>query len=193
MTQKIAEIYNAKEFFGFAAGENERYELIDGEIYMMASPSVDHQDISGYIYRKLSDYFAGKKCRPFIAPLDVVLFERTDKDRRKKDNSQNVFQPDVFAVCDSRKIGQNRINGAPDFVVEVVSPSNSDSDYIDKLKAYMQYGVKEYWIVDPEKKMVFVYARKRKGVGSPDVYTFEDKIKARIFEDLEIDFKELRL
>ena len=138
-------------------------------------------------------YLKGKGCRVFGAPLDVVLFERSDKDRKKKDNSQNVFQPDVFVVCDPKKIGANRIYGAPNFVAEVVSPSNDENDYIYKLNAYMMYGVKEYWIVDPDAKKIFVYAKNKKGFARPKVYTFEDKIKVGIFDDFEIDFNELRL
>ena len=188
--------YNAKEFFEFtkdrgknSKDKNVRYELIDGRICLMASPSTGHQSLILSIGAELQHYFKGKKCRPFIAPLDVVLFE---KNKEKRDDSQNVFQPDVFVVCSSSKISKNRINGAPDFVIEVVSPSNPEADYFYKLNMYMKYGVKEYWIVNPELKQISVYIRPKK---DDDVqvyfYTFEDKIKVSIFEDLELDFKEI--
>jgi len=181
--------YDLKEFLEFVKDKEGRYELIDGEIYMMASPSMDHQDIAGFIYRKLGNYLEGKKCRAFIAPFDVFLFEKS-----KKSNCKNVFQPDVFVVCNKNKMSQHGINGAPDFVVEVVSPSNADNDYIDKLHAYMKYGVKEYWIVNPITKKIFVYTKEEKEVNS-DKHTFGDKIKVGIFkdDDFEIDFKELQI
>jgi len=180
----------AKEFFEFTENrpENERYELIDGRIYMMASPNVSHQDIIGNIYAELRNYLRGKKCRPFISPLDVVLFEKD----KKADDSQNIFQPDVFVVCDPNKISDKRINGAPDFIVEVVSPSSETHDYLRKFKVYMRYGVKEYWIVNPMKKEITVYFN-TEDEEDYKTYTFGDKIKAGIFEDLEIDFKELQI
>jgi len=177
--------YNLEEFLEFTKNKEERYELIDGRIYMMASPSVGHQDISGYIYRKLGNYLEGKICRPFIAPLDVVLFK---KDKKK---SQNVFQPDVFVVCDPKKISKDRIYGAPDLIFEVVSPSSKNQDYLTKFEVYMKHGVKEYWIINPETKQITVYI-KTKEKKEYNSYTFEDKISVGIFEDLEIDMTELR-
>ena len=188
--RKVRKKYTAKEFFEFTKDKNERYELIDGKIYLMASPSVEHQEIIGYIYRKFGNYLENKDCRVFIAPLDVVLFEKSDKD--KKDNAQNVFQPDVFVVCDSEKISKNKINGAPDFIIEVVSPSSLAKDYYDKLNAYRKYGVKEYWIINPNTKEIFVYINK-KSKDDIRAYSFNDKIKVSIFDDFEIDFKQLKL
>ena len=181
--------YNAKEFFEFTKDKEERYELIDGQIKLMASPSVQHQNLTFEIGRKIGNYLEDKKCRVFMVPLDVVLFERKNKDKKKKDNAQNVFQPDIFVVCDPKKIAKNRINGAPNLIIEVVSPSNSSQDYIKKLDVYMEYGVREYWIVNPETKQIFVNINGRKV--KTYIYTFEDKIKSSIFEDFEIDFKEL--
>ena len=182
--KSINKKYTLKEFLQFVKDKREHYELINGEIYMMASPSVLHQDIAGYIYAELRNYLKGKKCRPFIASLDVVLF------KKDKLQSQNVFQPDVFVVCDPKKISKSRIYGAPDFIVEIVSQSNSENDYFYKLNAYMKYGVKEYWIVNPEIKNICVYINgKIKKVYN---YTFSDKIKVSIFDDFSIDFKDLQ-
>ena len=177
----------AKEFWEFAKGKDERYELIDGRIYMMASPNVNHQRIAREILRKVANYLESKPCEPFIAPLDVVLFEKDEE----TDGSQNVFQPDVFVVCDPEKIADERIYGAPDFIAEIVSPSTSANDYFHKCKVYMQYGVKEYWVINPETKNILVY------INGEEVetysYTFEDKIKVSIFGDFEIDFKNLNI
>jgi Uma2 family endonuclease len=185
---KIKRKYTAEEFFEFIKEKEERYELINGIIYLMAAPSLEHQDIAGYIYRKLGNYLEGKTCKPFISPVDVVLFEKD-----KADKSQNVFQPYVFVVCDPKKTSdKKRINGAPDFIVEVVSPSSSETDYSDKFEIYMKYGVKEYWIVNPEKRNILVYIKNEKEK-TFDTYTFEDKVKVSIFDDFEIDFKGLSL
>jgi Uma2 family endonuclease len=186
----------AQEFFAYTENrpESERYELINGRVYMMAAPNINHQRIIGEIYRKLGNYLDGKPCEPFISPLDVVLFEKdkTTYDDNKNEKSQNVFQPDVLVVCDPDKIGEKRINGAPDLVIEVVSPSSETHDYLRKQKVYMTHGVKEYWIVDPQTKEIIVY------INTEDEedykrYTFGDKIKAGIFPDFEVDFKELQI
>ena len=188
---KIRKRYNAAEFIEFTENkpESERYELINGRIYLMAAPNVSHQDIAGNIYGELRNYLKGKKCRVFIAGLDVVLFKKEKEDQSK---SQNVFQPDVFVVCDPDKIKKDRIYGAPDFVAEVVSPSNKEHDYFKKLEVYMKYGVKEYWIVDPGSREIFV---KINGHDEGMEYSFDDKVKVGIFDedDFYIDFKELQI
>ena len=192
-TLKIAKRYNAKQFLEFTKNKAERYELIEGIIYMMASPSVEHQDLAGNIYSEILQYLKGKPCRVFIAPLDVILFEKSKENKKNEENeddSQNVFQPDIFVVCDSKKIAKNTINGAPDLIIEIVSPSNPENDYIYKLNAYIDNGVREYWIVNPGTKSVTVYV-----IGEDFQvynYTFENKVKVNIFEDFEIDFKELK-
>ncbi|MCL2099501.1 MAG: Uma2 family endonuclease [Oscillospiraceae bacterium] len=176
--------YNAKQFLELTKNTTDRYELIGGNIFLMASPSVSHQSITINIATALNIYLKGKQCRPFIAPLDVVLFEKN-----KKNEAKNVFQPDVFVVCDPKKINKTKINGAPDLVFEIVSPSNPETDYIDKLHIYMKYGVHEYWIINPETRNVLVYTKNKKELKNY-AYTFEDTIKVHIFEDFEIDFKE---
>jgi len=183
---KFPKKYKLNEFLEFAKGEEERYELINGRAYMMASPNVNHQDIAGNIYVELMSYLRGKPCRAFISPLDVVLFKKN----KEKEESQNVFQPDVFVVCDPDKISKERIYGAPDLVIEIVSPSSETLDHFEKFRLYIKYGVKEYWIVNPETKRVFVYVS---GKAETTKYTFDDKIKVNIFEDFEIDFKELQI
>ena len=181
--------YNSEQFLEFVKDREERYELINGKIYMMASPSVIHQDIALFIGRKVGNYLEGKPCKAFIAPLDVVLFKKDDE----KDKSQNVFQPDVFVVCDPKKIGEGRIYGAPDLVFEIISPSSEIHDYFKKFWLYMQYGVKEYWIVNPETKQVFVNINEKEKPEEDTEsvkYAFSDIIKVGIFDDLYIDLSE---
>ncbi|MCL2772432.1 MAG: Uma2 family endonuclease [Oscillospiraceae bacterium] len=187
---KIQKKYNSEEFFEFVKEKEERYELINGRIYLMASPNVGHQDIALFIGAELQHYLKGKTCRAFIAPLDVVLFEKS------KENSHNVIQPDVFVVCDPEKISKERIYGAPDLAIEIVSPSSEIHDYFKKFGLYMKYGVKEYWIVNPETKTVFVQVNGQDENGNDNEtvkYSFGDKIKVGIFDDFYIDFKEMQV
>ena len=180
---KIQKKYKLTEFLEFVKDTKERYELIDGKIYMMASPTVKHQSIAGEIYAELSNYLRGKPCRPFIAPLDVVLF------KKEKNKSQNVFQPDVFVVCDPEKIDEKRIYGAPDLVFEIISPASETFDYFTKFRLYAKYGVREYWIINPETKQIFVHTNGEE----TKKYSFDDKIKVSIFDDFCLDFKSLRI
>jgi len=192
--QKIIKKYigpkecSLNEFLEFIKNKNERYELINGKVYMMASPNVTHQNIAGAIYRKLGNYLEGKPCKPFIAPLDVVLSKSLIKDKKDKKKSDSVVQPDVFVVCDSDKISKERINGTPDLVFEIVSPSSETHDYFKKFSLYTEHGVREYWIVNPETKQIFVKIDSNE---ETEKYSFEDKIKISIFDDFYIDFKEL--
>ena len=186
----VKKIYTAAEFFKFTKNKETRHELIGGTIHMMASPSVTHQDICRKICRKLEDFSEGKSCRVFMAPLDVVLFEKdkTKKSKYTRDAAQNVFQPDVFVVCSPKKISENKINGAPDFIIEVVSTATALNDYVYKLKAYMEYGVCEYWIVNPVTKKVLVYTKNKETLETCE-YTFEDTVKSAVLDGFETDFR----
>jgi Uma2 family endonuclease len=118
--------------------EGERWELIDGTAFNMTpAPSVKHQDIAGKLYSRLEQRLAGKSCKPFIAPADVVLSE------------ENVVQPDVFVICDPSKITEQNIRGAPDLIVEVLSPATARRDLREKKALYERFAVKEYLVADP--------------------------------------------
>jgi len=129
-----------------------RYELINGDAYMMSSPSIWHQRVTGSLYNQLSHFLEGKPCEPFIAPVDVRLFPRDDE------SDDTVVQPDVFVVCDKSKLDDGKAcRGAPDFVVEVVS---SSSKMIDRAKKdlYCKAGVKEYWMIGSNKMFAYILA-----------------------------------
>jgi Uma2 family endonuclease len=131
-------------------GEDVRVEMIDGLVYMMGSPDEWHQWVVGNMYSQLSDFLNGKKCTPYIAPFDVRLFSQEDG----SDNT--VFQPDVFVVCDKDKVfGKKSCNGAPDFVIEVMSDSSRGRDLEDKKIWYYKAGVKEYWVVSADRLYVY--------------------------------------
>jgi len=122
--------------------ENFRCELIDGIVYMMAPPTISHQDIVGTIYSELRAKLKGKKCKPFVSPIGVRLFPSKDKTDR------DVLLPDVIVVCDESKLTNDAAcEGAPDVVFEVLSPSTKAMDFRIKKQLYKQAGVKEYWVI----------------------------------------------
>lgn len=162
--------------------EGERAELIDGEMYMMALPLIEHQVISGDLFYQIKDYIKSKggECKVFAAPFAVYI----DDDRR------SYLEPDICVICDSKKLDRRGCSGAPDWILEIVSPSSRRMDYMLKLFKYQQAGVREYWIVDAEKNKITVYNFETENM---DEYTFSDKVRAGIYEDLEIDFSEIEL
>ena len=166
----------------YALPEDQRVELIDGYFYEMLAPTFGHQTIGGEIYRQIANYIMDKggSCRPFIAPVDVQL----DCDER------TMVQPDVGIVCDPDKIKRFGIYGAPDFLVEVISPSTKKKDYTKKLAKYMEAGVREYWILDPDQKRLLVYFFE--GDVYPVIYGLDQPIPVGIYNgDLVIDFSNI--
>ncbi len=161
--------------------EDTRAEVFDGQISYMASPSQDHQTISTELTTILNSYIKSSKgsCRVFHAPFDVKL----------SDKPLTIVQPDLMVVCDRDKLDGKRCNGAPDFIIEIVSPGNPADDYIRKLYYYKNAGVREYWIVDPRRKTVTVnYFEKNK---LNIQYSFESTIKVNIYDDLYINFSDI--
>ncbi len=165
-----------------ALPEEELAELIDGKMYMMGTPAATHQRLIGFLYLKFANYINGKKgkCEVILSPLGVYLNE-----------TDNYVIPDLFVVCDKDKVDEKGCHGGPDLVVEVVSPSSKRMDYAIKLFKYRTYGVREYWIVDAEKKRVQIYDLEHSNM---EEHSFSDKVPVGIYEgDLEIDFSEIYL
>lgn len=165
-----------------AAPEEEHIEVFEGVPYAMSAPSIKHQDILGELFFLIKDYIRKNEgnCKPFIAPCDVKM----------SDEPLTIVQPDLFVVCDKSKLDKNRCNGTPDFIIEIVSPGNTANDYIQKLYYYKHYGAREYWIVDPDKQIITVYDFEKEIYASR--YTFDDKIKVGIYNDLYINFAPLK-
>lgn len=163
--------------------ENVRVELIDGEVYDMASPSRIHQTLVVKLCNIISNYIEKNdgECEVYVAPFDVKLNDKADK--------PTIVQPDIFIVCDKSLLDDKRCNGAPDFIIEIVSPTSIQMDYIKKLSLYNDCGVKEYWIVNPISKEVDVYLLEQ--VTKPFHYNFTDKVKINIYGDLYIDFSKI--
>lgn len=161
-----------------ALPEDVRAEVFEGVLYELAGPSQEHQTILTELIVSLRNYIKGKggKCAVFPAPFDVKL----------NDKPLTIVQPDIMVVCDKEKLDGKRCNGAPDFIIEIVSPGNAADDYIRKLYYYKNYGVREYWIVDPKRKSVTVNYFEGNVFNVP--YTFDSIIKVNIYDDLYINF-----
>lgn len=164
-----------------ALPEDVRAEVFEGIVYDMASPSEIHQTISTELTTILNNYIKSKKgpCRVFHAPFDVKL----------SDNPLTIVQPDLMIICDRNKLDGKRCNGTPDFIIEITSPSNAADDYIRKLFYYKNYGVREYWIVDPRRKTVTVNYFEGDIINVQ--YSFDSTIKVNIYDDLFINFTEI--
>jgi Uma2 family endonuclease len=146
--------------------EDLRYELIDGEAYLMApAPDLEHQDIAGELYYQLRRTLEDGPCRPFVARVDVRLPKADEADEQ----IDTVVQPDVLVVCDASRLDRRGVRGAPDFVVEVLSPSTASHDHVRKRRVYERAGVQEYWLVHPIDRMVTIYRLVNGEYGKPAV------------------------
>ena len=169
--------------------EEERWEIIDGIAYMQATPSPIHQEILGGLFAQFYNYLSGKECKVYPAPFCVKLFK---DDEKKNEDIKKVVEPDLSIVCDKSKIDDKGCNGAPDLIVEVMSPSSIKMDRFIKFNKYEEAGVKEYWIVEPEGKLVSVFVLQGDlRYGRPEIYTEDDNIKVSIFPDLIIELKSI--
>lgn len=148
-----------------------RYELIDGEAFLMSpAPLVEHQEVAGEVYYQLRNQLDGQPCRPYIAPVDVRLPRKDEADTA----IDTVVQPDILVVCDPRKIDRRGVRGAPDWVLEVLSPSTAAHDQIAKRRTYERAGVREYWLVHPGDRTLTVYLLDNGQYGRPEIYELKD-------------------
>lgn len=160
----------------YALPDGERAELIDGEMYMMAPPGRRHQSLVTSFVWTIRSYIHEKKgdCEVYPAPFAVFL---------NADNKTYV-EPDISVICDPSRLDDRGCNGAPDWVIEIVSPGSKRMDYFIKLFKYRTAGVKEYWIVDPDRKLVIVYEFEK---DDGNTYSFSDEIPVGIYDgDLKI-------
>ena len=164
----------------YALPEGERAELIDGHIYYMAPPNRTHQKISMELSARILEYIRSHKgkCEVYAAPFAVYL----------DDTTSTYVEPDISVICDPDKLDDQGCNGAPDWIIEIVSSGSRRMDYYTKLFKYRTAGVREYWIVDPDKKRITVYDLEH---GDIDEYSFSDTINVGIYPDLCIDFNNI--
>jgi len=161
--------------------EDERVELIDGQIYYMAAPSWNHQELLLKLGTRFGNYLHGKKCDVIVAPFDVRIDFAIGND--------SIIQPDILVVCDREKlINGKSLKGAPDFIIEILSPSNRGHDLVVKYNKYLEVGVCEYWIVDPDKEEIMVdILSDDKSHYIRTTYKKGDEIKVTILDDLIIN------
>ena len=165
------QVYTTDDIYALPDGE--RAELIDGQIYMMGTPSRIRQKLVGQLSRIIGNYIESNhgSCEIYPAPFAVFI---------KKDD-KNYVEPDVSVICNPNKLNDRGCVGAPDWIIEIVSPGSRKTDYFTKLFKYRTAGVREYWIVDPIKNLILVY---NFDTSDSEQYTFTDTIKAGIYEDL---------
>lgn len=167
--------------------ETVRYELIDGVAYLMAGPDTAHQELVGEIFRQLGNALRDQPCRPFVAPFDV----RLPKPGQDDAGTDTVLQPDVLVVCDPAKIDRRGIRGAPDLVVEVLSPSTAGHDQVLKRRAYEQAGVREFWLVHPNDRVLTIYRLVEGHYGQPDIFELKDSTPVGVLDGVVIAWDEL--
>ena len=181
-------LYTYDDYLKFP--DDEIVEIIDGRIFAMSpAPSRIHQKIIMKLSYEIEKYIQSNNgdCEVYPAPFDVIL---VSENQDAKD-SKNIVQPDISVICDKDKLTDKGCTGSPDMIVEVISPFNPSNDYVKKLNLYQQYKVREYWIVNPIERNILVYTLTDNGYGAPKVFSFNDKIKVNIYDNLEIDFTKL--
>ncbi len=181
---KLNKKYTYADYLTWPA--EERWELIEGVPYDMSpAPSPGHQEVLVSLVLLLGPFFKSKPCRIYPAPFDVRFGNTSDE------KIETVLQPDLSIVCDKSKIDKKGCNGAPDLVVEILSPSTAYKDQTEKLKLYEKYGVKEYWIVNPETQVIQVFVYNGSFFEKPGYYRAEDSFASSVFSGLEISLPEV--
>ena len=173
---KQTNYYIIEDIYNLPNGQ--RAELIDGKLYMMAAPGRVHQRIVMELSFRIREYIGrnGGDCEVYLSPFAVFL----------NANDRIYLEPDISIICDKNKLTDEGCKGAPDWIIEVVSPSSRPMDYNKKLFKYRTAGVREYWIVDYERNLITVYNFEHDEMTD---HTLKDKVKAGIYEDFEIDFE----
>ena len=175
-----------EEFMEIYEKSSLRMEFINGEIYILSSPGINHQEMLGRLYIQFSNYFKDKECRVFLAPFDVHF-------RKKGFKEPDVMQPDLSVVCDleNNVTEAGRYMGTPALVVEILSDRTRKKDMVDKLNTYMLSGVEEYWIVDPKQENIMLYYFKEFEIDSYKIYDKKEITRSLAFEGLSVDNSEL--
>ena len=162
---------------------DERWELIDGQAYAMApATTISHQTLVLSIAKQIDDALEGAPCRALIAPVDVLLPAPDEAD----DHAGTVVQPDILVVCDPEKITERNVRGAPDWIIEVLSPATARHDHLTKRALYERAGVREYWLVHPVYRVVTVYTLKDGQFGSPEIADMAGERAPTIFPEIVI-------
>lgn len=187
---EMAESYNPEnrkisyeEFLMLSEESENRYEYIDGEVYLLASPTYTHQNIIMEMSNQMYQWFKGKKCRALTSPFDVTLL---------KEDNKNVVQPDILVICDTENVNEKgRYMGVPSLVVEVLSESTRRKDMLKKLDLYLQSGVREYWVVSPFNQEIYVYFIEGSDIKDYRAYKGKETAQSMFFKGLEIPLEQV--
>ncbi len=167
--------------------DDERWELIEGTAWNMSpAPTRFHQGILGGLFQQIKNHIDNKECEVYAAPFDVLLPALGEIE---EDDVTSVVQPDISVICDPGKLTDKGCTGAPDWIVEVLSPSTSKKDFNNKMALYEKHGVREYWIVDPGNKFVHMYllGDDSEYPENPDIYLADAVVPCEVLKGLEID------
>ncbi len=180
----INEVYTYADYLTWQF--QEQIELIKGKVFKMSpAPSLEHQSVSGNLFGEIFQYLKKKNCRVFAAPFDVRLLDH----KKSTDDQQilTVVQPDICIICDAKKLDQKGCIGAPDLIIEIISPSTAKKDLNDKLHLYEENEVLEYWIVFPSEQLIQVFdLGDQQKFSLRKAYTIEDDINMRLFDDFSL-------
>ena len=183
LPRRDADLHTYGDYLGWP--EDVRYELIDGVAYLMSpAPSRVHQEIVGELYGQIRNALQGNPCRVYVAPFDVRLPKRGEADA----DVDTVVQPDVLVVCDPGKLDERGMRGAPDWVIEVLSPATAGHDQTVKLAAYERAGVSEVWLVHPTDQVVTVYEQVAGGFGRPAISEMRGELASRAVPVVRIEW-----
>jgi Uma2 family endonuclease len=170
--------------------DEERWELIDGQAWSMSpAPMREHQELSGKLFVEISVFLKGKPCKAYDAPFDVLLPGSEEED---DDEVDTVVQPDIVVFCDKSKLTKRGARGAPDWVIEILSPRTAKKDYEVKHRLYERHGVREYWIVDPKAEVIHAWRLGDDGrYGEERIYEDCEAAPSSVLEGLVIETREL--
>ena len=178
---KEERLFSYFDYKNWELKEGERWELIYGEAFAMSAPGARHQEILGGLFNQFYTFLRGKPCKVYPAPYDVRLFYEEDE------SDDTVVQPDIVVICDQKKRGHEGCRGAPDLVVEILSPSNTAIEMERKFRLYKKSGVREYWVVDPENKGLKIYNFSTPVTAT--TYSDDDTVPVAIFPDLNVSLE----
>ncbi|WP_373494409.1 Uma2 family endonuclease [Aquiflexum sp.] len=167
---------------------DEMVELIKGKIFRQAAaPRSNHQRVSGTVFNSLFNFLKGRKCEVFAAPFDVRLPVKS----KKNEDIDTVVQPDICVICDSEKIDEFGCVGAPDLVLEILSPGNNKKELQNKYEVYEESGVKEYWVIHPNECTLIIYTLIEDKYSTSKILTMGDFAKSKAIEGFELDLSEV--
>jgi len=188
MNYKTTRRITYAEYEQLVESSDQRYELIDGEVYLLAAPSYQHQIVVNEIAGRFYLYFKDKPCQSLTSPFDVRLFGFATK----FEEDPNVVQPDIVVICDKDNVRDNKYHGVPTLIVEVLSPSTKGKDLATKLQLYLKSGVSEYWVVDPDERRIIYYLfTPEREINKYSIYQVGDIVVSTAFKGLEVPVQDI--